>query len=107
MQVCISSRLIFFKKTLMTDVYDLDLAVLFTHPDHQRRGAGSMLVKWGCDKADEHGIISWLGASPAGLQTYLKQGFEVVEEYELDLRPWGVDATTIKRNLIRQPKKKL
>ena len=26
-----------------------DLQLLVTHPSHRRRGAGSMLVKWGCD----------------------------------------------------------
>lgn len=63
-----------------------------------------MLVKWGCKKADEHNILSILHASPAGLSLYLKNGFELAEQYDLDLRPWGVDETTIRRGMIRKPR---
>ena len=56
----------------------LDLQILVTDPKYQRQGAGSMLVKWGCDKADELGIIGTLTASKAGLKTYLKHDFEIV-----------------------------
>ena len=63
-----------------------------------------MLVKWGCEKADKHNMLSTLHASPAGLNMYLKNGFEVVEQYDLDLRPWRVNETTIRRGMIRQPR---
>ncbi|EMD01209.1 hypothetical protein BAUCODRAFT_58533, partial [Baudoinia panamericana UAMH 10762] len=79
------------------------LHVLVTHPKHQRRGAGSMLVQWGCEKADAHGTIAALFASTAGLAVYQKYGFEVVQETPLDLRPFGVDATDVRRACLRQP----
>jgi predicted N-acetyltransferase YhbS len=82
------------------------LAILVTDPKQQRRGAGNMLVKWGCEKADERGIITVLQAAEAGLQLYLKNGFEIVREKPMDLRPFGVDETEIRRHMIRQPRKK-
>lgn len=63
-----------------------------------------MLVKWGCDKADELNIISALQASEAGYNVYTKHGFEIVKTSEFDLRPFGVEATELRRGMIRQPK---
>jgi predicted N-acetyltransferase YhbS len=83
------------------------LGILVTHPKHQRRGAGGMLVRWGCKKADERGVISILQAAEAGLQLYLKHGFEIVKETPMDLRPYGVDETEIRRHMIRQPRKEV
>lgn len=81
-----------------------DLNILITHPSHRHRGAGSMLVKWGIDEADQRGIISVLQASEMGLGCYLKQGFEVVKEVFMDLKPFGVDEVEVRRNMIRRPK---
>lgn len=77
------------------------LSILVTHPTYQRRGAGGMLVKWGCDKADERGLMSALIASTAGLGVYLKHGFEVVQEAKLDLHPYGVEEVELRRGMIR------
>ena len=62
-----------------------------------------MLVKWGCDIADEHGIISVLQASKAGLGLYTKHGFQVKKTAEFDLQPYGVDDIEIRRSMIREP----
>jgi hypothetical protein len=43
-----------------------------------RRGAGSMLVKWGTDQADERGIPCYLESSPEGFGLYNKHGFKEV-----------------------------
>ncbi|KAF5013960.1 hypothetical protein FDECE_89 [Fusarium decemcellulare] len=51
------------------------LDTLVTHPDYQRRGAGSMLVKWGCDLADKDGVGVYVDASEAGAPLYQKFGF--------------------------------
>ena len=61
-------------------------------------------MQWGCERADERGLISVLTASEAGLKVYLKHGFEVVREYELDLEPYGVAKVERRRNMIRQPR---
>ena len=62
-----------------------------------------MLVAWGCKRADERGVPSGLTASEAGLGTYLKNGFKVVKEVELDLRPYGVEGTETRRHMLRRP----
>lgn len=53
--------------------YYLDL--LCTDPDFQKRGAGSMLVKWGCDLADKDGVSAYVDASKSGAPLYEKFGF--------------------------------
>lgn len=78
-----------------------DLQVLVAHPKYQRKGAGSMLVKYGCDIADEKGIPCALTASDAGHSLYLRHGFEVKRTSEMDLRPYGVDATELRRGMVR------
>jgi predicted N-acetyltransferase YhbS len=52
-----------------------DLDTVATHPDYQRRGAGSLLVKWGCDLADAQGVQAYVDASKDGAPLYAKFGF--------------------------------
>ncbi|KAI6870689.1 hypothetical protein KC343_g7171 [Hortaea werneckii] len=80
-----------------------NLSMLVTHPDHQRRGAASMLVQWGCDKADERGMIAALMATEAGIGVYLRHGFQVMKQTMLDLRPYGVDASDPRVGMLRRP----
>jgi len=47
-------------------------------PEHQRKGVGSMLLQWGCDKADLHGWNSFVMASPDGVPLYSKFDFKGV-----------------------------
>ncbi|GAD95765.1 conserved hypothetical protein [Paecilomyces variotii No. 5] len=54
--------------------YYLDM--LATRPEHERRGAGSMLVQWGCDVADKDGVPAYIDASKAGAPLYKRFGFE-------------------------------
>lgn len=60
----------------------LDLDTLVTHPDYQWRGAGSMLLEWGCSVADENGVGAYVDASKAGAPLYQRFGF--VDESEPD-----------------------
>lgn len=60
-----------------------------TLPQHERKGAGSMLVRWGCERADEAGVEAYLEASRIGAPVYARHGFEAVKDVELDLRKWG------------------
>lgn len=62
-----------------------------------------MLVKWGVDEADKRGVISVLQASDMGLGCYLKQGFEVVKEVRMNLKPYGIDEIEVRRDMMRQP----
>ena len=78
------------RKYLGTKLYYV-LDTLVTYQQHERRGAGSMLVRWGCEKADEAGVVAYLEASPVGAPMYARHGFEVVDKMELDLRKYGGD----------------
>jgi len=49
-------------------------------PEHQRRGVGSMLLRWGCEMADRDKLSCFVMASPDGLLFYRKFGFEVIGE---------------------------
>ncbi|KAF4973201.1 hypothetical protein FSARC_453 [Fusarium sarcochroum] len=51
------------------------LDTLATHPDYQRRGAGSMLMRWGCDLADKNGVAAYVDASKSGAPLYERFGF--------------------------------
>lgn len=58
------------------------LDIMATHPFHQKRGAGTMTVKWGTDLADSLGMKCFIEASPPGKRLYEKCGFVAVpEEY--------------------------
>jgi hypothetical protein len=61
-----------------------------------------MLVKWGCDKAEELGIVAACTASAAGEAVYKKNGFEVKKAVELDLNPFGVDEVELRRFMVRE-----
>ncbi|KAI9879338.1 MAG: hypothetical protein M1830_008798 [Pleopsidium flavum] len=69
------------------------LQILDTLPSHQRRGAGTQLIKWGVDVGDKYGIPCYLEASPAGYHLYRKCGFEDVENLDMDLTKWGGKGT--------------
>jgi GNAT superfamily N-acetyltransferase len=67
------------------------LGVLVTHPEHQRRGAGGMLLRYGIERAKKEGWEIWLLASTWGVGMYQKAGFEIVRRTEFDLTPWGFE----------------
>ena len=64
------------RKTILGPKPAAFLRVLTTLPEHHRRGAGTMLVKYGCDKADEAGIRAYLEASPMGKPLYDRFRFQ-------------------------------
>jgi len=76
------------KEHMGTKVY-YKLDTLVTHSSHHRRGAGGLLLKWGCDRADEDGVEAYLEASEMGAPLYARYGFESIEKISLDLRRWG------------------
>lgn len=53
----------------------IDLSLLATDPAHQKCGAGQLLLNWGCQLADQHGLECHLEATPAGYPKCIKNGF--------------------------------
>lgn len=62
-----------------------DLGILAATPTRHRLGAGSALLKWGCELADRENKTAWLESSPVGFSLYKKFGFEPVEVADLKL----------------------
>lgn len=60
------------------------LNICFVHPDHRRRGVGSLLVKWGIQKADELGLETFIEAAEPGVPLYLSHGFGAMDEFCID-----------------------
>jgi GNAT superfamily N-acetyltransferase len=58
----------------LTDPFKV-IDMLSTHPDHERRGAGSMLLKWGTDIADTLGLKAFVQGSRVGKRFYERHGF--------------------------------
>ncbi|KAJ5208052.1 hypothetical protein N7449_002431 [Penicillium cf. viridicatum] len=63
------------RRRVMGDKKHYYLDMLGTHPDYRCRGAGSMLVRWGCEIADREGVGAYIDASKAGAPLYAKHGF--------------------------------
>jgi len=61
------------------------LEILATKQEYQGKGAGSMILKWGLQKADEDGVESFLEASPAGLPIYERYGWKERGRLVIDL----------------------
>ncbi|GIK06125.1 hypothetical protein Aspvir_001768 [Aspergillus viridinutans] len=64
--------------------YYLDMLV--THPDYRRQGAGSMLIQWGCDRADGEGVPAYVDAHHAAAPLYRKFGFRDRTDVQVDLQ---------------------
>ncbi|KAK4696151.1 hypothetical protein P7C71_g1721, partial [Lecanoromycetidae sp. Uapishka_2] len=50
---------------------------LCIHVDYQRRGIGSMFIKWGQEQAEREGVPIGLESAEAARPVYLKNGFRV------------------------------
>lgn len=55
---------------------DIVLDMMSTHPDHHRRGAGNMLMKWGTEKADSLGLGCYIDGTAIGKRLYESHGFK-------------------------------
>jgi len=83
----------------------LKLNTLATHPNHQRRGAGKMLLEWGLSKADKEGLKMYLDASAKGYKVYEKAGFKTVREVTFDMEKWGGKGEEWWACMVREPRK--
>ncbi|RMY83825.1 hypothetical protein D0861_07249 [Hortaea werneckii] len=60
--------------------FDPDLEIIATHPQYQGRGAGSMMINRGLERADQDNVEAYLEASPEAVSLYEKLGFENVAQ---------------------------
>ncbi len=73
------------------------LVAIAVSPDHQSRGVGTALIRWGTERADRDGVFCWVHASEAGAAAFTRHGFVEVGRLEVDLDeyapapPSGVD----------------
>lgn len=81
----------------------IDLKLLHTDPDHQRRGAGSKCLEWGTAEADRLGLVSYLESSEEGRPLYEKFGFKEVDRIVVDLSKWGVPTEAKAFQMVREP----
>ena len=61
------------------------ISLLGTHPQHERRGAASMLVKAMFGHADEKGLPCYVDSSMTGHLLYERLGFKDVSTMQIDL----------------------
>ncbi len=67
----------------------MSLMMLATSPKYQRRGAGSLLLKAGLDKADKLGLPVCLCSGVCGRPLYERFGFQVVRDLPLNCLDYG------------------
>lgn len=91
------------KKTDYHANLNVDLSNLTTQPEYQGRGAGTALIRWGCEIADDHGVPTFLQSSPAGHHIYMKCGFEEAYAVDLDLTKIGLDGVHRTWLMVRYP----
>ncbi|KAI1163673.1 acyl-CoA N-acyltransferase [Nemania serpens] len=72
-----------------TSVKHVHLTSLHVDPDHQRRGAGKMLVMWGIEEAKKLGLPAFLESSEAGHSLYESCGFRDTDKQVVDFTKWG------------------
>ncbi|KAI0970619.1 acyl-CoA N-acyltransferase [Xylaria arbuscula] len=54
------------------------LTFMMVHPDYQRQGLGSLLLKCLCEEFERSLRLSFVMASPAGVRLYTKFGFRIM-----------------------------
>lgn len=93
------------QKEVMGSKPYLMLNTLTTHPEHQRRGAGKLLLDWGLAKADEEGLDVYLDSSSLARRIYEQRGFVVIKAVEFDREKWGGEGKDWHGCMVRKPQK--
>lgn len=81
------------------------LEILVVRPEKQRKGAGTLLVRWGTDKADELGLPAFVCASPAGRPLYAKLGYQQIDAWTVKPEEWDGDHDRVFVEMKRGPQK--
>ncbi|TEY23574.1 hypothetical protein BOTCAL_1468g00010 [Botryotinia calthae] len=59
----------------------------FVDPEHRRKGAGSLMMQWGCKLADEKGLEAFVESTDDGRELYKAHGFVIVRPFFLEVLP--------------------
>ena len=70
-------------ESFQTNLNTSDLRTTYTLAEYRRRGANTLMMEWGTEKADELGLETWLEASPMGSMLYARHGFGILHQVEL------------------------
>lgn len=73
---CFSSLFPFFSCLHSFSITAADIVVV--DPMHRRKGVGSMLMRWGLDKAENSETDAYIVATDVGRDMYLTVGFQDV-----------------------------
>ncbi|KAF2153522.1 hypothetical protein K461DRAFT_278331 [Myriangium duriaei CBS 260.36] len=79
------------RKRLYTQPH-IQLCILGTDPSFARRGAGAMMMKWGCNLADHLFLPMWIEASHDGGKLYEAFGFS-----HFEVKAEGQEGTIMRR----------
>lgn len=61
------------------------MELLQTSQSFKGKGAGSLILKHGCDLADQNGVECYIDASPAGRPLYERFGFVFTKQEKLPM----------------------
>jgi len=77
--------------------------LLATHPDYQRKGLASMLLRHAFEMADREGKKIYIEATDAGFPVYKRLGFVQIDEVVVDVSKWGGKELKRNRCMMREP----
>ncbi|KAL1882194.1 hypothetical protein Daus18300_000680 [Diaporthe australafricana] len=77
------------------------LGMIVTSPDYRRRGAASLLVRWGIHRADERGVEIYLESSMAGKPLYEKFGLRALKVFDFDMAQLGYEGIDTHTCMLR------
>ena len=76
----------------------LDMELLYTAEGYKGKGAGSMILQYGCEMADRDGLEAYIDASPGGKPLYERFGWVFTKQVKLPRFDYYYDFG------VRQPK---
>lgn len=77
------------RASVMGDARFWFLHILVVKPEHQGRGAGGMMIRWGAERADGDGAACYLDSTTVAKGVYERYGFREVDRLVLEGQDHG------------------